>query len=171
MFSAKNLSQHYHVRHLTEEDLDALYQLCASQPDYYQYLGKPLSRKALLRDLTALPPAAQAENKHYLGYFDGETLCSVLELVFAYPDEQCVLLGFFMLHHDLQGQGIGSRLIGDLLEQCRTLGYQEILLSYAEPNRQSEHFWLKQGFTPTGDVDDAGVRLIAMSKWLTSESR
>lgn len=167
MFSPQLLSKDYFVRPLKKEDTELLYRLCARHTDYYRHLGKALSKASLLHDLSSLPPGASSQNKHYLGYFDKDgQLVAVLELIFAYPEEDCVLLGFFMMNDALQGQGIGSKLMKTLFEVCRKAGFKEILLSYAEGNRQSEHFWRKQGFLPTGDIDeeeDNDVRLIAMS--------
>lgn len=51
-----------------------------------------------------------------------------------------------MLDKEDQGQGIGTEIIHELEEGLKKSGFTEINLAFIQGNRQSEHFWLKNGF-------------------------
>jgi len=160
---------------LTAADLDALYALCQSQPDYYRHLGEPLTRDKLTRSLATLPPDARRENKHFIGFWQQGSLKAALEIIFAYPDKETVLLGLLMVDKSAQGAGIGTAIAQKLAAVAAELGYREIILSYAEGNAQSRAFWLKNGYQETGETDepeqDGEARLIAMSRRLSKSQR
>ena len=168
--AARLAPQGFTARALTAADLDALYALCQSQPDYYRHLGEPLTRDKLTRSLAALPPAARRENKHFIGFWQQGSLKAALEIIFAYPDKETVLLGLLMVDKSAQGAGIGTTIAQKLAAVAAELGYREIILSYAEGNAQSRAFWLKNGYQETGETDepeqDGEARLIAMSRRL-----
>ena len=173
-FRAERLApKGFAARQMTAADLDALYGLCQSQPDYYRHLGEPLTREKLARSLTALPPQACRENKHFIGFWQQGSLKAALEIIFAYPDAQTVLLGLLMVDKSAQGAGIGSNIVQNLAAFSAKTGCREIILSYAEGNAQSRAFWLKNGFAETGEIDEAeeqgGANLITMSRCLPSE--
>ena len=173
-FRAERLApKGFAARQMTAADLDALYGLCQSQPDYYRHLGEPLTREKLARSLTALPPQACRENKHFIGFWQQGSLKAALEIIFAYPDEKTVLLGLLMVDKSAQGAGIGSNIVQNLAAFSAKTGCREIILSYAEGNAQSRAFWLKNGFAETGEIDEAeeqgGANLITMSRCLPSE--
>ena len=170
-FRAERLApKGFAARQMTAADLDALYGLCQSQPDYYRHLGEPLTRDKLARSLTALPPDARRENKHFIGFWQQGSLKAALEIIFAYPDKETVLLGLLMVDKSAQGAGIGSNIAQNLATVAAESGYHEIILSYAEGNAQSRAFWLKNGYQETGESDepeqDGEARLIAMSRRL-----
>ena len=175
-FRAERLApKGFAARQMTAADLDALYGLCQSQPDYYRHLGEPLTREKLARSLTALPPQACRENKHFIGFWQQGSLKAALEIIFAYPDEKTLLIGLLMVDKSAQGAGIGSNIVQNLAAFSAKTGCREIILSYAEGNAQSRAFWLKNGFAETGEIDEAeeqgGANLITMSRCLPSERR
>ena len=173
--AARLAPQGFTARALTAADLDALYALCQSQPDYYRHLGEPLTRDKLARSLTALPPAARRENKHFIGFWQQGSLKAALEIIFAYPDKETVLLGLLMVDKSAQGAGIGTAIAQKLAAVAAELDYREIILSYAEGNAQSRAFWLKNGYQETGETDEpeqnGEAHLIAMSRRLPKSQR
>ena len=103
--------------------------------------------------MNALPQrkAGQKQDKYYLGYFDDQQeLVAVMDFIDHYPTEQSAFIGFFMMEKDLQGQGIGSRIITELTEYLKRQNYQFIRLGYVDGNLQSERFWKKNQFVDTG---------------------
>ena len=91
------LSERYQVRRLTEEDVEAIYQLCAENPLFYQHCPPFVTRESIRADSRALPPGKTAADKYYLGYFQGDKLAAVLDLILDYPRAQTAFVGFFML--------------------------------------------------------------------------
>ena len=74
-----DFSQKYAVRPLTAGDIDKILALCAENEQFYRYHPPLATRESVLEDMTALPPGKCAADKHYLGFFDRETLVAVLD--------------------------------------------------------------------------------------------
>lgn len=89
-----HFSQRYAARPLTEADVDAILALCAENEQFYRYHPPLATKESILEDLTALPPGKNAADKHYLGFFDGEGLTAVLDLIERYPQEDGAYIGF-----------------------------------------------------------------------------
>lgn len=146
-----HFSQRYAVRPLTEADVDAILALCAENEQFYRYHPPLATKESILEDLTALPPGKNAADKHYLGFFDGEGLTAVLDLIERYPQEDGAYIGFFMTRKAVQGRGVGSALIGELLNELREEGFRRVRLAVDRGNPQSKAFWEKNGFALTGE--------------------
>ncbi|MDD2364239.1 MAG: GNAT family N-acetyltransferase [Eubacteriales bacterium] len=144
-------SCNYQVRRLLPADVGEMLGVCAGNPLYYEHCPPPVSATSLLRDLRALPPGKSENDKFYLGYFSEGRLIAILDLIVDYPVERTVFIGFFMVAEDVQGRGMGSKLIDELVAYLSELGYEQLRLAYSENNLQSERFWLKNGFSPTGE--------------------
>ena len=146
-----DFSQKYAVRPLTAGDVDKILALCAENEQFYRYHPPLATRESVLEDLSELPPGKNAADKHYLGFFDGKTLVAVLDLILDYPQEGTAYLGFFMTKKAVQGRGIGSALIGELLNELRKADCKKARLAVDRGNPQSKAFWEKNGFALTGE--------------------
>ncbi len=144
------LSKSFSVCPLTEEDAETVYLLCRENTLYYQHCPPFVTPDSIRRDMKALPPGKQPEDKYYLGYFSGETLIAVLDLISGYPDPETAFIGFFMTGLSLQRQGTGSRIIRELCEALKGMSYREVRLCWVRGNPQAEAFWHKNGFSETG---------------------
>ena len=145
------LSKTCTVRKLVEADIPAVLRLCQGNPQYYEHCPPAVTTETIRADMRALPPNKGVEDKYYLGLWDGENLAAVLDLIVKYPNEQTAFLGFFMVDAAQQGQGFGSQLVEEL---CAALAreYKFVRLGYVKGNPQSERFWYKNHFLPTGIV-------------------
>ncbi len=150
-FDVAALSQTCAVRPLDENDLPELLALCRGNPQYYRHCPPPVSEESLRSDMTALPPGKSAEDKYYLGFWSGGRLAAVVDLILCHPDGETDFIGFFMVAREMQGRGFGSALVGEI---CTALSrdFRRIRLAYVRDNRQSEGFWRKNGFSPTGET-------------------
>ena len=146
-----DFSQKYAVRPLTAGDVDKILALCAGNEQFYRYHPPLATRESVLEDMTALPPGKCAADKHYLGFFDRETLVAVLDLIERYPQDDTAYIGFFMMKKEMQGCGNGTKLINGCAEFFAQSGFIKIRLAIDKGNPQSEHFWSKNGFTKTGE--------------------
>ena len=146
-----DLSQKFIVRPLTEADVDEILALCAGNEQFYRYHPPLATRESILEDMTALPPGKCAEEKHYLGFFDGETLAAVLDLIERYPQDDTAYIGFFMTKKERQGCGLGSTLVGELMDELRRERFCKVRLAVDKGNPQSKAFWEKNGFALTGE--------------------
>ena len=88
------LSGRYIVRELKESDVANVYELCRRNTLYYQYCPPFVSEQSIIDDIHALPPSKYICDKYYLGYYDGQKLIAVMDLIMDYPDESIAFIGF-----------------------------------------------------------------------------
>lgn len=168
MFS-NNLSQSYRVRPLTLDDSPEILALYQTNPLYFEHYPPQPSLTSVASDLTKFPPSKKATDKAFLGFFDGETLLGVLDLIRDYPQEGTVYLGLFMVHAAYQGQGLSSQLLTEVLSALGA-DYQKARLSYVATNPQASQFWTKQGFIPTGErIETGDIEIVVAEKHLRQE--
>lgn len=142
----KRLSAGYRVRKLTDGDVDAIYGLCRPNGLFYRYNPPVVTRESILRDMNVLPPGKTMKDKHYIGFFDGDMLVAVMDLILGYPDAETAFIGFFMTDVRVQNRGIGSGIFGGCRDEMKALGYAKIRLGVDKGNSQSFNFWTKNGF-------------------------
>lgn len=147
-------SKKYHIRHLKKEDIDDILLVMEGNPLYYYYCPPSPSRESVLADMNALPPNKTLADKYYVGYYLDDKLICILDLISKYPNEKTAFIGFFMIDKNYQNKKAGSSIIKELTEYLRKESFEEIRLGYVKGNHQSEHFWLKNGFKPTGTISN-----------------
>lgn len=140
----------YAARKLTEADIPAVLALCQGNSLYYEHCPPADTAETLVAALTALPPRTAPADKFFLGFFKGDALVAVLDLILRYPNETTAFIGFFMTAAETQGRGLGTALIAAIAEGLRFRGFSAIRLAYAKTNPQAARFWEKNGFVPTG---------------------
>ena len=145
-------SKRYSVRLLDGDDIETIFTLCSRNSLYYDHCPPFVSRESIRRDMKALPSKKTLSDKYYLGYFDGEKMIAVMDLIASYPNATTAFIGFFMTDISVQNTGIGSRIIDELCLYLPEIGFTSIRLGWVKGNPQAEHFWHKNGFTETGDT-------------------
>ena len=148
-FKIQKLSSVYQVRKLTPKDVLAILELAKTNPYYYECIPPAITAEAIKKDMKALPPHTTLKDKFYVGFFKETKLVAVLDLIFNYPNTQSIFIGFFMMHKKYQRQGIGSRIVQELLS-CLPNSYTEAYLGVTSKNEISKKFWEKNGFKLTG---------------------
>lgn len=158
----EKISDTYTVRTITEADVPMLYAWMQRNDQYYRYCGGETSPGRIRQDLTLCPPGIPLAQKYYVGFFAAGTLVAVMDLVDGYPDADTVFIGFFMMNKSLQGRGVGTALVSEVLAYLTALGFAAVRLGIDKENPQSNHFWRKNGFTVLKEVPQArGVILLA----------
>ena len=157
-------SDHYTVRRLTIEEIPTVYALCRENDLYYQYCPPLVTEQSSMRDMQALPPGKGMDDKYYVGYYDGDELAAVMDLIAAYPDEKTMFIGFFMTAVQVQNQGVGSRMIQDLCDFLKSIGYTGVRLGWVKGNPQAEHFWHKNGFREMGITYDTDLYTVIIAQ-------
>ncbi|OJK06329.1 hypothetical protein BRY75_13525 [Acinetobacter baumannii] len=155
------------MKDLSKADLNRIYEICVSNPEYYQHMNENLSLKTIERLLIALPPTADIKNKKNIGFFMNNRLIGYLEMVQCYPDLDTVLIGFFVLEKTLQGKGLGSLIMKNLFNLLEKKEFKSVILSCPSTNEASLGFWKKIGFIQTEEneiFDD--IELVIMEKFL-----
>lgn len=158
-------SRQYEVRRIRDADVPLVCALCSRNTLYYQYCPPFVTPESIRRDMAALPPGKTAADKYYVGYFSGQRLVAVLDLILGFPRADTALIGFFMTEPALQNRGLGSGLIAELCACLASIGISRVRLGWAKGNPQAEHFWHKNGFAETGDTyPAAGYTVIAAQR-------
>ncbi len=147
----KALSDNYSVRKIEDADVLTVLKLCEGNKQYYQHCPPMVTEESIRADMQALPPKKGIEDKYYVGFYDGEKLVAVLDLIVEYPNEETAFIGFFMMCSELQGRGIGTLIVNDVCA-CLKKDFAFVRLGYVDSNKQSEQFWRKNHFMPTGVV-------------------
>lgn len=142
----EKLSNLYTIRRLTDADVPMLYAWMLRNDPYFRCCGGGTTPEHVRQDLTLCPPGTAPAQKHYVGFFDADTLVAIMDLIDGYPDADTAFIGFFMVNKDLQGQGTGTAIVRDVLAALRALGYTAVRLGIDKENPQSNHFWHKNGF-------------------------
>ena len=153
----EKLSNAYTIRRLTDADVPML-----RNDQYFRYCGGSTTPERVRQDLTLCPPGTTPAQKHYVGFFDADTLVAVMDLIDGYPDADTAFIGFFMVNKDLQRQGTGTAIVREVLAALRALGYTAVRLGIDKENPQSNHFWRKNGFTVLREAaQERGIVLLA----------
>lgn len=147
-------SNDYYVRRMDKSDIKNIYLLCSKNSLFYRYCPPFVTEQSILDDMKALPPNKEVSDKYYVGYYKGEELIAVMDLIMAYPDEKTAFIGFFMTAVSIQNTGIGSRIIDNLCGYLTEIGLSSVRLGWVKGNPQAEHFWHKNNFTETGITYD-----------------
>ena len=115
--------------------------------------------ESLANDLVECPPGKELSDKYFLGFWDKERIVAILDLIDDYPIAEIAYIGLFMVDSRLAGQGLGSKIMAELLSQLAT-HFRKVRLGYVANNPQSSHFWSKVGFCPTGEVKELAGKII-----------
>ncbi|MBR5290364.1 MAG: GNAT family N-acetyltransferase [Erysipelotrichaceae bacterium] len=159
------LSQKYTIRKLTESDINLIYDFCSKNKQFYLYCGKDVSKESILNDIHITPPDIPMNQKHYIGFFEENTMIALMDLIDGYPDEETAFIGFFMVKHDLHNQGIGTAIITELSSVLADYGFTHCRLGIDQNNPFGLHFWKKNDFKTIQEVQrDNGVIVIAQKE-------
>jgi len=158
------LSGEYNVRELNHADIPRMLGVARSNPLFYRYMRPDPTEESLAADLSALPPRRTLADKHFFGWFDGQKLIAMMDLIWRHPKPDMAFIGWFILDGSVQGKGLGRCLVQDVHTMLKAQGVTEVRLGRIEGNPQSEHFWHVCGYTENGlgyDTDDYHVTVMA----------
>ena len=160
------LSKCYSIRKMDDSDADSILELCRGNAQYYLYCQAEPSREQILNDLHITPPGIDPSDKYYIGFYDGNTLVAVMDLIDGYPAPGTAFIGFFMMRKEFQGNQVGSAIIQETAAYLKTLGMTAIQLGIDKGNPQSTHFWKKNGFVVKEEIDRGGWTVLLAEKTL-----
>lgn len=164
----QSLSKHYCIRCLKEKDIPEIYSLCLGNPMFYEYCPPAVTADSIRQDMAMLPPGKTLEDKYYFGFCLDGTFIAVMDLISGYPDPKTAYIGFFMMNRDAQGKGAGTKIITEICENLKAMGFSRVRLAYAKGNPQSERFWLKNQFMKTGvEVQKEGYVAVRLERVLS----
>lgn len=156
-------SEKYLVRAMEEKDIEELFAFCRTNPFFYEMGGREVTRADIQRDMVLLPQGKESDSKYYVGFYDGDHLTAVLDLIDGYPDETTAYIGFFMVDGKISGCGIGTHIVDELCGALKRMGFLSVRLAYDKDNPQAKHFWIKNSFCKVNEVSHPyGNMIVAM---------
>lgn len=161
-------STQYQVRKLTEADLEQVLALYQTNPLYFEHFPPLPSLESLANDLVTCPPEKSLSDKYFLGFWENNRLVAILDLIDGYPTAEIAYIGLFMVDANRSGQGLGSRIMAELLSRLAT-HFKKVRLGYVESNPQSSYFWSKVGFYPTGEIKEIAGKTIVIAEHALDE--
>ncbi len=150
MLYIEDFSKEYIIKTIMPTDITQVFSLCKENELYYQHCPPFVTEQSIINDLKALPKGKSIDDKYYVGFFDGNHLIAVMDLIDGYPNESTAFIGFFMTDVSIQHQGIGTKIIQELIQYLKNRSYRQVRLGWVKGNPQSEAFWHKNGFFETG---------------------
>ena len=142
----RSLSKEYDVRALDINDVDTIYDMSCKNEIYYKFHPPFVTKESIVEDMKALPPHKSYDDKYYVGFFDGDSLVANIDLILDYPTDEIAFIGLFMINLHYQNKGVGSKIIGDVCNYLKQLGYKKVRIGVDKENPQSNSFWQKNGF-------------------------
>lgn len=148
-FDIEALSTSHEVRQITQADISDVYTLCKSNQKYYEYTNAAPTVESLTEIISRIPDGAGENDKYFVGFYKGNRLISVLDLITGYPEKNDAFIGWFMVDGHLQRQGIGSQIFADVRAAMTSQGYDYLSLQCEKENADAIAFWKAQGFKIT----------------------
>ena len=162
----------YVIREIRENHYLELFQLYKSNPYYFcKIQDHEIRYEECINDLTELPSNTKRNQKHYIGFFHGEKLLAVMDLIEGYPKGEIVFIGLFMIHGEYHRLGIGKNIVNSLIRCSRRNGFKKIRLACIKENTISQIFWKSLQFIEVDrcinkKTDEKYWNLIVMEKEL-----
>jgi RimJ/RimL family protein N-acetyltransferase len=144
------MSSHYQVKQLTKKDVSSIYTLCKGNPNYYKYMKTEPTLKNIKEALTMLPPNKTIDDKYFVGFYKDDQLVAIMDVIDGYPNMGTAFIGWFMVKQEFQRAGRGTAIITEILSYLKKESFRYVRLGYIKGNQESEYFWIKNKFLPTG---------------------
>lgn len=164
MINISVISRRYEVRRLGDADAEIILSLYKENPQFYKYCEEEPTMEQVFDDLHIAPPDIDFSDKYFIGFFDGEALIAVMDLIDGYPIESTAYIGLFMMKKNYQGKQIGTAIIRETEEYLKRAGIKAIRLAINRGNPQATHFWKKNGFEIIKEVDRNGYPMLVAEK-------
>ncbi len=160
----KKFSGQYVLRRLSTADMPLLLPFMARHGEFCAMGGGRQDAAGIEADMASLPPGKRPEDKHYCGFFRGEELAALLDLVEGYPTAETAYIGLFMVEKAYCRRGMGTALMEELLSLLNSAGFRRVRLGVLRENMPGRAFWAKLGFLPIAEKNIAGRTVDVMEK-------
>lgn len=162
MIDINLISSRYKTRIMGPDDVGTVFDICAGNPQFFEYYNSGPSKDKVIDAMQATPPDTDMSDKYFIGFYDGGTLVAFMDLIDGYPRDDIAYIGFFMMNPSYQGRQVGTAIIDETASYLGSIGMNEIRLAIDKENPQSNHFWKKNGFGVLGEVEvDGMIKLVA----------
>ena len=157
----ETLSSDYDVRRISEADISDVYNLCRTNRRYYRSIKESPSKKRLTEVISELPETADYSQKYFVGFYSGDELYAILDLITGYPEKDDAFIGWFMVDETHHREGIGSQIFADVRAAMKAQGFDHLTLECPTASEDAKAFWESQGFSGTESSEKEGVTVMS----------
>lgn len=137
----------FQVEIITTQNINLVCDLQNSNTYYLQSIQSPLmTQDECLLETTELPPEKKLEDKTYVLFMKNKKAIAILDFIEGYSNAQTGYIGLFMIHHDVQGLGIGKSIMNNVIKMSKSIGLSYLELGCAVNNHHGFQFWTKLNF-------------------------
>lgn len=111
--------------------------------------------------ISEVPEGAGTAQNIFTGFYSGEELLAVLDLITGYPEKDDVLIGWFMVSATHHRKGIGSQLFADVRAAMKAQGFTHLTLNCPAAAEDAIAFWENQGFRGTVSATDENIVIMS----------
>lgn len=143
----KRRLKEYEINTITQSNFTQVMEIYNTNQDFFLLTeNKEVQLEECIRDIGAVPPNFDIGKKIYISIWKNGKIVGVLDLLTGYPTQCCIWIGLLLIHGELHGKNIGSRIMTAVFEASKAVGYESIQLGVIENNIAGINFWHKHGF-------------------------
>ena len=143
----KNQLIEYEVVEITNQNFEQVFEVYDTNQDFFMLTqGKKTTIGSSINDINALPPNCGIDQKIYISLWENGGVVGILDLTKEYPEQTSFWIGLLLIHGNLHGKKIASRVVNAVLNAAKVLGYKSAQLGVIENNTKGINFWKKHGF-------------------------
>jgi len=138
----------YEIAIITKQNFEQVFNVYNANQDFFMLVkGEKATIESSISDISALPPNCTIEQKIYISIWKNGKVVGILDLIEGYPDKTSIWIGLLLVHGNIHGRGIGSKIVCAVLNSAKMSGYKSAQLGVIENNAKGIDFWQKHGFS------------------------
>jgi len=162
-----NIKSGYETHPITKANCEQVIDVYNSNRDFFMLTeGKPATLAGCIENIDAIPPGLDPQNKHNIGFWEGEECIAILDFLVGYPTPDYLYIGLLLVHANMHGKGAGKKIIKSMLTEANRHGLKIARIAVNTKNTSGIAFWSKLGFVKTGEskatVGDTVMDVIIM---------
>jgi len=153
----KRLSD-YKIISIKKDNFEQAFEVYDTNQNFFLLTqGSKATMESSVNDIDALPPNCDMEQKIYVCICEQDKIIAVMDLIMEFPEKSVFWIGLLLIHGDMQGKKIGSKIVTAVLDAAKSAGYRTAQLGVIENNVMAIKFWQRHGFERFGQSDNIVV--------------
>jgi len=143
----KNHLDGYEIEPITKQNFRQIFEVYDTNQDFFHLVqGEKATIESSINDMVAVPPNCDIEQKIYISIWKNDKVIGILDVIEGFPDPTSFWIGLLLIHGEMHGKKIGSRIVDAVLNAAKVTGYKTSQLGVIENNTKGIAFWQNCGF-------------------------
>ncbi len=143
----KHLNE-YEVKTITTANCENIMDIIDTNQSYFILTDDVPADINNCKEMTvAVPPSLSLKDKYFISFWKNNQAIAVLDFYTGFPNKNCIWIGLLLVHGNLHGKYIGSKIVEAILNTSQFLGYEAVQLGVVDNNLSALKFWEKIGFS------------------------